>query len=74
MTKTSILCVTAALTMFGAPAAAQTTKNIFVDVNFGGQFASQTFVVEGVQRSEQRVFVEPPGLRRDERIEAAGAR
>src|SRR5262245_32506462 len=58
MTKTSILCVTAALTVIGAPAAAQTTKNIFVDVNFGGQFASRTFVVEGVQEvyGENAIF------------------
>ncbi len=47
MTKTtSILWIAAALTMSAVPAAAQTTKNIFVDVNLGVQVASRTFVVE----------------------------
>ena len=47
MTKTtSILWIAAALTMSAVPAAAQTTKNIFVDVNVGVQAASRTFVVE----------------------------
>ena len=46
MTKTtSILCMATALTMSAAPAAAQTTKNIFLDVNAGVQVASRTFVV-----------------------------
>jgi hypothetical protein len=47
MTKTtSILWIATALTMCAAPAAAQTTKNIFVDVNAGVQVASRTFVVD----------------------------
>lgn len=47
MTKTtSILLMATALTMSAAPAAAQTTKNIFVDVNAGVQVASRTFVVD----------------------------
>ena len=47
MTKTtSILWVATALTMSAVPAPAQTTKNIFVDVNAGVQVASRTFVVE----------------------------
>ena len=46
MTKTtSIFWVAAALAMSAVPAAAQTTKNIFVDVNLGVQVASRTFVV-----------------------------
>jgi hypothetical protein len=45
MTKTkSVLLLAAALiTSSGAPAAAQTTKNIFLDVNFGVQTGSQSF-------------------------------
>ena len=47
MTKTtSLLWIATALTMSAAPAAAQTTKNIFVDVNAGVQVASRTFVVD----------------------------
>ena len=47
MTKTtSILRIATALTMCAAPAAAQTTKNIFVDLNAGVQVASRTFVVD----------------------------
>lgn len=46
MTKTmSILWMAIALTM-SAPAAAQTTKNIFLDINAGVQVASRTFVVD----------------------------
>ena len=49
MTKTtSLLWVAAALTMSAAPALAQTTKNIYVDVNLGVQAASRTFVVEAM--------------------------
>ena len=47
MTKTtSILWMATALTMSAAPAAAQTTKNMFVDINAGVQVASRTFVVD----------------------------
>jgi hypothetical protein len=47
MTKTtSILWMATALTMSAAPATAQTTKNIFVDVNAGVQVASRSFVVD----------------------------
>jgi hypothetical protein len=47
MTKTtSMLWIATALTMSAAPAAAQTTKNIFVDLNGGVQVASGTFVVD----------------------------
>ncbi len=49
MTKTtSILSVATALIMSGVPAGAQTTKNIFVDVNAGVQVASRTFVVDAL--------------------------
>jgi hypothetical protein len=49
MTKTtSILWMATALTMSAAPAAAQTTKNIYVDVNVGAQVASRTFVVDAL--------------------------
>jgi hypothetical protein len=47
MTKTtSIVWMATALTMSAAPAGAQTTKNMFVDVNGGVQVASRTFVVD----------------------------
>ena len=47
MTKTtSMLWIATVLTMSAAPAAAQTTKNMFVDVNAGVQVASRTFVVD----------------------------
>lgn len=47
MTKTTdILWLAAALAVSAAPAAAQTTKNMFVDVNVGVQAASRTFVVD----------------------------
>ena len=47
MTKTtSILWIATALIMSAAPAAAQTTKNMFLDLNAGVQVASRTFVVD----------------------------
>jgi len=47
MTKTtSLLWIATALTMSAAPAAAQTTKNMFLDLNAGVQVASRTFVVD----------------------------
>ena len=47
MTKTtSILWIATALIMSAAPAAAQTTKNLFLDLNAGVQVASRTFVVD----------------------------
>lgn len=50
MTKTtSILWLTTALTLSAAPAASQTTKNIFLDVNAGVQAASRSFVVDAAQ-------------------------
>ena len=50
MTKTtSLLLLAAGLAVNAVPAAAQTTKNIFVDVNVGIQSASRTFVVAGAQ-------------------------
>ena len=50
MTKTmSILWMATALITSAVPAAAQTTKNIFVDVNAGVQVASRTFVIDAVQ-------------------------
>jgi len=46
---TSILWLATALTLSAVPAAAQTTKNIFLDVNVGVQAASRSFVVEAAQ-------------------------
>ena len=47
MTKrTSLLWIATALIMSAAPAAAQTTKNMFLDLNAGVQVASRTFVVD----------------------------
>lgn len=47
MTKTTSICLlAAALATFSAPAAAQTTKNFFVDVNVGLQVASESFTVD----------------------------
>ena len=45
-TTTRILWIATALTMSAAPAAAQTTKNLFLDLNAGVQVASRTFVVD----------------------------
>lgn len=50
MTKTnSILWMATALTVSAGPAGAQTTKNMFLDVNAGVQLASRTFFVDTVQ-------------------------
>lgn len=47
MKKTTIfLLFVTGLAMVSAPAAAQTTKNAFLDVNVGLQAASETFIVE----------------------------
>ena len=47
MTKTtSMLWMATALAMSAAPAAAQTTKNIFLDINGGVRVASSSFVVD----------------------------
>lgn len=43
---TTILLLVTGLTMLSAPAAAQTTKNMFLDVNVGVQAASRSFTVE----------------------------
>lgn len=49
MTKTTgILWMATVLTMNATPAAAQTTKNVFIDVNAGLQVASRTFVVDAL--------------------------
>ena len=49
MTKTtSILWMATVLTMSATPAAAQTTKTIFLDVNAGVQLAAGTFVVDAL--------------------------
>jgi hypothetical protein len=45
-TTTRILWIATALTMSAAPAAAQTTKNLFLDLNAGVQVSSRTFVVD----------------------------
>lgn len=50
MTKTtSILLLATGLSVNAVPAAAQTTKNMFLDINAGVQAASRTFVVAGEQ-------------------------
>ena len=69
MTKTtSILWMAAALTMSAAPAAAQTTKNIFVDINAGVQVASRTFVVDAFPI----VYAETAILSTSQEVGAAG--
>jgi hypothetical protein len=69
MTKTtSLLWIATALTMSAAPAAAQTTKNIFVDVNVGVQVPSRTFVFDAFPI----VFNETAIIRASQEVGSAG--
>ena len=69
MTKTtSILWMATALAMSAPPAAAQTTKNIFLDINAGVQVASRTFVVDAFPI----VYNETAILRTSQEVGSAG--